>query len=463
LKLEKKRVLGMRIMELSMEEIIERLRNGKITICVVGLGRVGFPTAYAFADAGVKVIGVDIDDNLVKEIVLGQCPLHDEPGFEDIRRKVNDNLIEANTDVTSSVARSDVIIVCVPTPINESKVPHSPAIVDSCKKIGKGLKEGSLVVIESTVSPGMIERDIIPLLERQSGMKAGANFGVASCPERANPGEILKNLKSLPRIVGGITQKSTDVAAAVYSYALGAQVLKVSNAKTANAVKLTENIFRDVNIALMNEFAVLYEKLGIDTVEVINACATKWNFIPHYPGAGVGGPCLPANAYYIIDEGLKVGYIPHLVRMAREINDRMPEHVVVLTTEALNNIGKVVRGSKIAVLGVSYKPDVHDVQNSPVKHLCERLKAMGAHIAIYDPLFKGETVFGTNVHANLEDAVARADCIILGTGHAEFKHLDLEAIAAICRTPTAFIDATNALTPQEITKYGFSYVGVGRP
>ncbi len=453
----------MGIMGLSKGRIMERLRKGKITITVVGLGRIGMPTAYVFAKAGAKVIGVDIDEELVKKVMLGQCPLCDEPGFEELEGKLNDNLIEANTDVTSSVARSDVVIVCVPTLVNESKVPHCPAIVDSCEKIGKGLKEGSLVVIESTVGPGMVERDIVPLLEKHSGMKAGMNFGVASCPERANPGEILKNLRSLPRIVGGITQKSTDVAAAVYGYALGARVLKVSDAKTANAVKLTENIFRDVNIALMNEFAVLYEKLGIDTVEVINACSTKWNFIPHYPGPGVGGPCLPANAYYIIDEGLKVGYIPHLVRIAREINDRMPEHVVVLTSETLNNIGKVIRGSKIAVLGVSYKPDVRDLQNSPLKHICERLRAMGAHITIYDPFFRGETVFQTSVSAELEDAVAGADCIILGTGHAEFKNLDLRAVAEICRGPTAFVDAVNAFVPREVRKYGFSYVGVGRP
>jgi len=453
----------MGIMDLSAEEIEDRLRNGRITVSVVGLGRIGLPTAYVFADAGAKVIGIDIDENIVKKINLGQSPLRDERGFDELAKKVNDKVIEANTDVISSVSRSDIIIVCVPTTVNESKVPHCPAIVDSCEKIGKGLREGSLVVIESTVGPGMVERTIVPLLEKQSRMKAGLDFGVASCPERATPGEILKNMKSLPRIVGGITRRSADVAATVYGCVLNTRVLKVSDAKTANAVKLTENIFRDVNIALMNEFAVLYEKLGIDTIEVVKACSTKWNFVAHYPGAGVGGPCLPANAYYIIDEGLKVGYIPHLVRMAREINDRMPEHVVVLTTEALNNIGKVVRGSRIAILGVSYKPNVRDLQNSPLKHICERLESMGARISIYDPFFKGESVFQKNIPSSPEDAVTGADCIILGTGHAEFKSMDLRKIAAICCGPTAFVDATNALVPKEVKKCGFSYVSVGRP
>jgi len=450
-------------MNLSKEEIKERLSKGEIAIAVVGLGRIGLPTAYAFADSGAKVFGVDIDDNVVRKVRLGQCPLRDEPGFEELGQKVNHKAIEANTDVTSSVARSDVVIVCVPTAVNESKVPHCPAISDSCERIGRGLKKGSLVVIESTVGPGMVERVIVPLLEKESGMKAGVDFGVASCPERANPGEVLRNLRSLPRIIGGITQKSTDVAADLYGCALGTPILKVRDAKTANAVKLTENIFRDVNIALINEFAVLYEKLGINTIDVIKACSTKWNFIPHYPGAGVGGPCLPANAYYIIDEGLRVGYIPHLVRMAREINDRMPEHVVVLTTEILNTIGKVVRGAKIAVLGVSYKPDVGDLQNSPVKHICERLKAMGAHVTVYDPFFKGEKVFGTDISANSEDAATGADCIILGTGHSEFKKLDLKALAAICNAPAALVDPGNVLVQEEARKYGFSYVGVGRP
>ena len=189
----------------------------------------------------------------------------------------------------------------------------------------------------------------------------------------------------------------------------------MSNPKTANAVKLTENLFRDVNIALANEFALLYEKFDIDTVEVINACATKYNFMPHYPGAGVGGPCLPSNSYYLITEGLRVGNIPYLIRLAREINDRMPDHMVELTSEALNEVGKTIRGSTIAILGLTYKPGVKDIQLTPVEPIITRLLEMGAKVEAYDPMFAGETVLGVAVRNSAEEAVKGADCILVGT------------------------------------------------
>ncbi len=453
----------MRLMELSKREIEEALRNGNITICVVGLGRIGLPTASAFADAGAQVVGVDIDTRVVREVNSGKCRFWDEPELKKVAKKVvKEGRLKASCDFCSSIAKSDMVIICVPTTVNDSRAPHCPAILDSCKKVAKSLKKGSLVVVESTVGPGMVEKLIAPLIEKHSGMKVIRDFGIASCPERANPGEILSNMKLLPRVVGGIDPKSTEVAAAIYQCALGVKVIKVIDPKTANAVKLTENIFRDVNIALMNEFAILYEKLGIDIIEVIHACSTKWNFVPHYPGAGVGGPCLPANAYYIIDEGLKVGYIPHLIRMAREINDRMPDHVVTLVTQALNNVGKVVSRSKVALLGVSYKPNVHDLQMTPLRRVCYRLGMMGASIAIYDPMFKGEKVFGLKASKTLEEAVDKADCIIMGTAHKEFRTLDLRRISEICNNPAALVDTRNVVIPTRAKELGFSYLGVGR-
>jgi nucleotide sugar dehydrogenase len=453
----------MNLMNLSKEKIRNAFLNGKVEVCVVGLGRIGLPTAGMFAAAGAHVIGVDIDDQVVSEINAGRCRFQDEPGLKELVRKVvSEKRLRASLDVPSSVAQSDVIIVCVPTPVNESKVPQFQPILESCTQIGKSLKKGALVVVESTVSPGTVEDRIIPLIEEMSGMEAGKDFGIASCPERASPGETLKHLKSLPRVVGGLDSRSSEVAATVYTCVLGVKIIEVTDPKTANAVKLTENIFRDVNIALMNEFAILFEKLGIDTIEVINTCATKWNFVPHYPGAGVGGPCLPANAYYIIDEGLKVGYIPHLVRMAREINDRMPDHVVTLVTEALNTVGKVVSRSNVALLGISYKAGVHDLQMTPFERVHDSLKAMGASVTIYDPMFKGEEVFGTVVKKSLKDAIDKADCIVIGTSHEEFRNLDLSESTKACRKPAALVDTQNLILPNEARKQGFSYLGVGR-
>jgi nucleotide sugar dehydrogenase len=453
----------MNFINLTENQIKNKIKKGKITICVIGLGRIGLPTACVFANAGAQVLGVDINKQTVNNITNGICPYQDEPGLTKLLKKVTANgKLKANTDTKTSVAKADTIILCVPTPVNKNKTPITNVILTATKEIANSLKKGTLVIIESTVSPGLVENEIIPTLEKHSKMKAGKDFGVASCPERASPGESLKNMKSVPRVIGGINPKITQAAATLYQQSLNVNVIQVSNPKTANAVKLTENIFRDVNIALMNEFAILYEKLEIDTYEVIKTCASKWNFVPHYPGPGVGGPCLPANAYYIIDEGIKVGYIPHLIRMAREINDRMPDHVITLITEALNTIGKVVSKSKIAILGVAYKPDIHDLQLTPFKRIHETLKTMGANITIYDPLFKGEKVFETKVTQTLDEAIKKADCIIMGTAHTELKKIDLTKTYNLTHKPTALVDTQNIIEPKKAKQIGFAYIGVGR-
>lgn len=269
-------------------------------------------------------------------------------------------------------------------------------------------------------------------------------------------------MKSLPRIIGGVGKAWTDLTVALYEAALGVKAIKVSDPKTANAAKLTENLFRDVNIALANEFALLFEDLGVDAIEVINACASKYNFMPHYPGIGVGGPCLPANSYYLISEGVKSGNIPYLIRLAREINDRMPEHVVELTSEALNEAGKTVRGSRIAILGVAYKPEIKDIQLTPVEPVVVRLRDMGATVKIYDPMFKGDHVFGLKVDETLEEAIKGADCIVVGTAHSEFRNLDLAELSRMMKSKPAFVDTRNVVQPALVAKAGFAYRGVGR-
>lgn len=453
----------MGLMNYSRSEVFEGVRTGKVKVCVIGLGRVGLPTASVFANAGARVVGADISKELVNLVNSGKCPFVDEPNLSELVRKMVEKAnMTATTNVSEAVKDSDVIVICVPTPVDDQKIPDYSAVKNASKETAKTLKEGSLVIVESTVGPGTVENIVVPILEEGSGLKACHNFGVASCPERGDPGRMLQNLYSVPRVVGGIDFKSSDVASWLYEAAFGVEVFKVSNPKTANAVKLTENLFRDVNIALANEFALLYEKLGIDTVEVINACATKYNFMPHYPGAGVGGPCLPQNSYYLIVEGVKVGNIPYLVRLAREINDRMPDHIVTLVAEALNEVGKTINGSRIAVLGVTYKPNVHDLQLTPMEKVVHKLVDMGGTIRIYDPMFKDEKLFGTKAANTLERAVNGADCIVIGTAHKEFHSLDLTALWKICHKPAALVDARNAIQPKVAKKYGFAFRGVGR-
>ena len=450
------------LISLSPEELKESLVKGDVTVAVVGLGRIGLPTAVSFAEGGAKVIGIDIDPVVVSEAEKGRSKFIDEPGLNELlSRMVESGKLTVTTGV-ESVEKADMVIVAVPTPVNEEKVPDYSYINAACTDISNHLKEGSLVVVESTVGPGYVERVIVPLLEKGSGLKAGKDFGVASCPERANPGAILRDMRSVPRIVGGIDSRSLEAAAAIYEKVFGVKVVRVSSPKAANAAKLMENIFRDVNIALANEFALLFERLGIDTDEVIKACSTKYNFVPHFPGAGVGGPCLPSNSYYLISESIRVGNIPYLVRMAREINDRMPEHVVALVMEAMNEAGKVVKGSRITILGLSYKPNIRDLQLSPMEKVCAKLKDMGAGLKLFDPYYRGEMVFGNMVEASLEKAVSGSDCILVGTAHREIRSLDVKMLARLSNMPAAIVDTSQAINPDEARRAGLVYRGVGR-
>jgi nucleotide sugar dehydrogenase len=447
----------------SVLELKRRLRSGDLRVAVVGLGRIGLPTAAVFAEGGARVVGVDIRKRVVEETNAGKCAFLDEPGLSElVRRNVESGRLRATVEPAEAIASSDFVIICVPTPIDQMKSPDYSAVIAAAQTTGTSLRRGGIVIVESTIGPGIAEEVILPILEEKSGMKAGTDFGLASCPERSDPGNIVANMRSVPRIVGSTDPKCTELVAALYESALGVTVIKASNPKTANAIKLTENLYRDVNIALANEFALLFEELGIDALEVIKACATKYNFMPHYPGIGVGGPCLPSNSYYLIVEGLKAGNIPYMIRMAREINDRMPDHVVELASEALNDVGKTVRGSKVAVLGVSYKPGVKDIQLSPVERVVSRLATMGASISLYDPMFKGDRVFGFPVRRSLEEASKGADCVVIGTAHKEFETLDLRRLAKLTSKKVAFVDARNVADPKEAARLGFAYRGVGR-
>ena len=448
---------------LTAKVIPSLLRQGRIRIVVIGLGRIGLPTAAVFARAGGMVTGVDIRKDVVNDTNAGRCPLSDEPGLADlVREGARTGNLVATTEASQALSKANFVIICVPTPVYETKTPDYSAVLKSTRTLGKSLRKGCVVIVESTVGPGIVEGMVGPILEEESGLKVGKDFGLVACPERSDPGNIMQNMKSLPRLIGGVGSGWTDATMALYEAALGIKAIRVSDPKTANAAKLTENLFRDVNIALANEFALLFEELGVDTIEVINACASKYNFMPHYPGLGVGGPCLTANSYYLISEGIKAGNIPYLIRMAREINDRMPDHTVELIEEALNEAGKTVGGSKIAMLGVAYKPNIKDIQLTPVERVVTRLKEMGGKVEVYDPMFKGEEVFGIRGKSSLETAVKGADCLVIGTAHDEFKHLDLEELSKLVRIRAALVDGRNLFSPSAVLKAGFAYRGVGR-
>ena len=333
---------------------------------------ISLPTALIFTRK-FNVIGMDINAKTIENLKKGGFN-RANPTDEILKGAIEHNKIEFVTDTDYLVKNVDMMLVCVPTPITKDMAPDYSYISDVANKVGKNLRKGQIFVMESSVSPTTIETIIIPILEKVSNLKCNSDFGVCSAPERADPGKIVQNFDTVNRVVGGMDKDVTKLVADVYRAVTKATVMEVSSAGTANAIKLTENIFRDVNIALMNEFSVLYERLGIDTKEVIKGAATKYNFIAHYPGPGVGGPCLPANPYYIIDAASKVNYIPFLIRVAREVNDRMPLHVRDLVIQAYNHVGLALKGSSICVLGVSYKANVRDIQISPALKVIDFLK-----------------------------------------------------------------------------------------
>lgn len=449
------------LIDMPPDEIEEKLKEGKITIAVVGAGRIGLPTAVLFADAGAKVIACDIDEGVVACINNSQNYI-DEPGLDELFEKVvKSGHLKASMDTTLIMKAADVAILSVPTPVSEEKVPVYDFILSAAKAVGEGLRRGAMVIVESTIAPGTLENQLIPVIEKASGLKAGKDFLAASCPERADPGSIITKFRAIPRVVGGIDRKSVETARALYE-TIADQIIVVSDPKTANAVKLTENVFRDVNIALMNELAILFERLGIDVLEVIETAASKWNFVPHYPGAGVGGPCLPANAYYLIGEGNKIGFVPYLLRLSREINDRMPLEMVRLAMEALNRTGKCLKDAQIALLGIAYKPGVRDVQGTPALPIISQLLERGATITICDPMLADTSFNGYQVLGDVQEAVKGVDCILLVTGHKEFRRLNLIQLAEKTAKPLIIVDGRGLYRTSEKPE-GTIYLGIGFP
>ncbi len=448
---------------MDLTKIISGINSKKLIISVFGLGRIGLPTALMFTRAGYNVIGVDIDKDLLNDLKKKKTFI-DEPGLLDLLNKaIQKNLIEFSSDFEYAVKKANILIICVPTPISENKVPDYSAIKDISDKIGNSLTQGQIIICESSVSPTTIRDLIIPIIEKKSELKLNKDFGVCSCPERADPGKIVDNFDKVTRIVGGSSYKIGKVIIELYESITNANIIQLSTPGTANAVKLTENIFRDVNIALINELAVLYEKLGIDVKEVIKGASTKYNFQPHYPGPGVGGPCLPANPYYIIQDADKMDYIPFLIRVAREVNDRMPAYTLDLITDALNYVGKSVKGTRITVLGLSYKADIKDIQISPSLKVAHLLKEKNASIQVWDPYYKGKIIKDIKILDSFQEALKETECIVLLTDHKEFRDINFQHIMKIKNedSPLVLVDSRNIYDPDNLPK-GIVYCGIGR-
>ena len=445
----------------SIREVRDSLEARSLKVCVIGIGRIGLPTALSFAKAGLQTIGVDINEKLVDLINKGNFPLKDEPGYEEIFNKVRKNgNFSVTTKIDDAVPQSDLILLSLPTPMDENNIPNYSALRTVGKQLGKILEPNSLVIVESTIEPGFIEDEFVEIINEFGKLKAGENFTIGVCPENANPGEILHDFSNLPRLVGGIDENTTKIITSIYCNVFSVELVEMPNCKTANAVKLTTNVFRDLNIAYVNELALMFDKLGIDTLKVLEAARKKYNFQIHFPGPGVGGPCLPINSYQFLNMAKRIGVPLNLVKSGREINERMSDHVTDLVIDAFQEINKSVDKSKILILGVSYKPDVKDIQLTPAEDVIKKLQKLGAKILIYDPFYVGNQVFGIKVEEKINDIISEVDATIIVTAHKEFKLID-PSIFSQMKSPI-LVDTSGMIDIISAKKIGLVFRGLGR-
>lgn len=440
-------------------DLLNKVKDKTAVICIVGLGYVGLPTAVCFAEKGFKVIGADKKGYVVDLINGGGCHLKDLNLDDRVDKVVHDKRLIATTDTAEAVKKSDIILIVVPTPVTPDKKPDLRPVIYASRDIAKGLAKNKLVILESTVYPGVTEEVLMPILE-ESGLRAGIDFGLAHCPERYNPGDSEHTISSVVRVVGGITPEWGEVTAELYGN-VAKGICPVKDVKTAEAAKVIENIQRDLNIALMNELALIFERMNIDIMDVIRAASTKWNFNVYYPGAGVGGHCLPVDPYYLVKKADELGYHSKVITAGRAINDYMPRHMFELLAEALNECERPVKNSRVVVLGFSYKENVGDPRESPAEALVDELKRNKAEIRIIDPYIDGHYLeqYGC-VEKDVYKAVTGANAVLLMTAHNEFRKLDLGRMRRLMRTPI-IIDGRRVFDPDEAARHGFMYRGIG--
>lgn len=419
--------------------LINKIENKEAVIGVVGLGYVGLPLAVEKAKAGYKVIGFDVQAARVEQVNMGINYIGDVVD-QDLADMIKDGRLVATTDY-ARIQEVDAVAICVPTPLDIYQQPDTSYVESSSKEIAKYAHEGMLVVLESTTYPGTTEEIVKPALE-EKGLKTGETVFVAYSPERVDPGNKQFKTKNTPKVVGGITENCTKVAAALYRSVLEGDVHEVSSPAVAEMEKIFENTFRHINIALANEMAILCQKMGIDVWEVIDAAKTKpYGFMAFYPGPGLGGHCIPIDPFYLTWKAREYNYHTRLIELAGEINNSMPEYVITRAMQTLNEDGKALRGAKVAVLGVAYKKDIDDVRESPVLKIVELLEHHGADYTVVDPYVKSFRSCNQTVETVelTKELLNEADLVLVTTDHTDF---DYEMIA---KESKVIFDTRNAM------------------
>ena len=427
------------------DELIQLITERRARVGVVGLGYVGLPLVVEFAGSGFSAIGFEVDQSKADRINAGESYIGDIES-PTVKKLTESRQLQATTDF-NHLRNCDAIVICVPTPLRKTKEPDISYIMAAAEEIKQRLRRGQLIILESTTYPGTTDEVLLPMFE-ETGSKLDEDFLLAFSPERVDPGNPQFQTHNIPKVVGGVTPDSTAAAAHLYSQIVN-DVHAVSSARVAEAAKLLENTFRAVNIGMANEMARLCYALNIDTWEVIRAAATKpFGFMPFYPGPGIGGHCIPLDPHYLSWKARQHGFDSRFIGLAEEVNSRMPDHVVQLIADGLNDVRKAMNGSRVLLLGVAYKKDIDDVRESPALSIIDRLRAKGADVRYHDPFV--ESVHFEDAHTQgsgeplesvlLTDAeLSAADCVVIVTDHSDIDY------QRVCQLTTLIVDTRNAL------------------
>jgi UDP-N-acetyl-D-glucosamine dehydrogenase len=420
------------------ELLLKQIENRKATVAIIGLGYVGLPLAVEFAAGGFKVIGYDVSERVVRGLMEGRSHIQDVPSAE-VARIVREGLFEATTD-ESRLKEADAISIAVPTPLGKTRDPDMSFVIAAADAVSRAAHKGLLVVLESTTYPGTTREVLLPILAKK-GLTVGEDVFLAFSPERVDPGNPKYHTKNTPKVVGGITPACTELATALYSAVID-EVVPVTTTEAAELVKLLENTFRSVNIGLVNEMAIVCDKLGVDVWEVIDAAGTKpFGFMKFTPGPGIGGHCIPLDPHYLAWKMRTLNYKTRFIDLASEINSQMPAYVVAKVAQALNEERKPVNGSRVLVIGVAYKPDIDDIRESPALDVIRLLEQDGAEVAFHDPHIRtyredGHTRTGVDLTA---DELGRADAVVIVTNHRKVDYQMLMDHAVL------IVDSRNAM------------------
>lgn len=421
------------------------------TVAVIGLGYVGLPLALRASERGYRVIGLDTSEEKITLLKAKQSPIPDEKLVEQVKQFE----FTPTTD-PSMLAEADIILICVPTPVDEMYYPDLTPVREAATMATKHLKNGALVVLESTVNPGVSEEVIQPILEA-AGHTVGTDVFLAHCPERINPGDPKWHVGNIPRVVGATDAAGLERALAFYRSIVDGEIRAMKSIREAEAVKIVENSFRDINIAFVNELARSFDVLGIDTKDVIEGAATKpFSFMPHFPSCGVGGHCIPVDPYYLIERAKQSGFDHRFLKIAREINNQMPLYTVELLQDALNEKKKALNGTTVGVLGLAYKANIDDLRESPALRIIKALEGHKATVITFDP-----HVMERSTEKDLETFLKKADCLILATDHRVFKESLTPALLKEHQIEV-LIDGKNCLDKHAFLAAGILYKGIGR-